>query len=289
LVQLYDIKAIFEEIELSTTPIKTLNVFEFINYKKFLKEILKQNKTYRGLSKKLSEAAGCQPSYFSQVLNTKIQLVPDQGYGITHFLQFSADEKSYFMLLLEYERASTLGFKNHILTQLKSLQESYNKISKLLDRKKNQDNDFIPTYYSSWIYAYLHVLSSIPQFQKIENISAHLSMNKEQVLAYLIELEKANLITKENGLWKHSGQEWHLDRESPFINLHHFNWRSAAMADANNRQNNSTHFSGVYSISKSDYIMLHSKVNTFLKELNSFCSSSGTEEIVVFCLDLFSK
>jgi len=268
---------------------KITTVFGYISYKKFLRAYLQENRNIRGLSKKIAESAKCQPSYFSQALNTKIQLTIDQAYGITRFLNFSDTEKNYFLMMVEYERAVTKELAEYFLDKIKEVQKANQDIGTRLNKAQAKNIDFLATYYSNWIYIYIHILTSIPVYQKIEAIASKLNFSKELTLNFLLQLEKANLVIKEGDRWQHSGQQWHLEKDSVFIGLHHLNWRNQAVANSQLKSIDALHFSGLYTISKGDMSLLKEKILNYIKEINDTCLKSGSEEVVIFCCDLFTK
>ena len=85
------------------------SVYEFIDYKLFLKKCIAQSEQ-RGFTTRLAEAAGCQRSYFSTVLSGNIHLLPEHLFGICEFLKLSNDESEYLFLVLDYIRVGSIYF-----------------------------------------------------------------------------------------------------------------------------------------------------------------------------------
>lgn len=272
--------------------IKYLNIFDFVDYKKFLAAIFKHNSNIRGLYKLMANASNCQPSYLSQVMRkgSKIQLTPDQAMGVSQFLLLAPKERDFFLLLVDYERASSQDLKKLLLSKIKSIQKNSLDIGNILERPKLEDQEALVKFYSSWIYSYIHILTSIPEFQSTDSISKKINLPIETTLRLLSDLENMQLVTRDNAAWKHSGKQLHIDAKSTLVGNHHNNWRQQALLDAQlNNSLETVHFSGVYSISKSDYSKIKSQLLECLKNINDSALSSGTEEVIVFCCDLFPK
>ncbi|NUM56980.1 MAG: DUF4423 domain-containing protein [Bdellovibrionaceae bacterium] len=272
--------------------IKSVNIFDFVDYKRFLASLIGVNGRRRGLYKELAMAANCQPSYLSQVMRkgSKIQLTPDQTLGIAQMLLLSPKERDYFLYLVDYERASSKELKGLLSEKIKSMQKSSLDIGNILDRPKSENQESLVKFYSSWLFSYIHILTSIPEFQSTESISQKINLPGEATLNILSELENMGLVKREKGLWLHSGRHLHVDAESTLVGNHHNNWRQQAMLDTQLKNSiESVHFSGVYSVSKSDFSKIKTLVLESLKNLNALAISSGTEEVVVFCCDLFKK
>lgn len=275
----------------SRLNIKKPNVFQYEDYKKFLTSILKENRHLRGLQKVLSDAANCQASYLSQVLKkgSKVQLTPDQAFGISNNIFLNSKERDYFLLLVDYQRASSSAYKNSILSKINILKKTSGEIAQILSRPKVESHEDLAVFYSSWIYAYVHIAISIKEYQNVENLSRKMNFSIEKTLQILSKLESMGLAIFESGLWKHSGRQLHLPAESAYICNHHNNWRQQALLDVQEQRNSeSIHFSGIYSISKADYQRLQNLITEELKNINKIALNSGTEELIVFCCDFFS-
>lgn len=264
-------------------------LFHYIDYKKFLSSLLNKNKTQRGLAKKIAEAANCQPSYLSQSLHTKVQLTQDQAHGISRFLKMDPEEREYFLTLVDYARSGSADHKDYLKQKITLIQEEQNNLNKKLKRPVPKDVESLSQYYSVWLYSYVHILTSIPEYQTLESISKKILLTQDSTFQILSFLEKINLVHREGPLWKHSGNEFHLDTKSSLVTYHHNNWRSEAVKDAQNKNTNHVHYTGVYSISKKDYPQLKDLVVETVKKFSDCASKSGTEEVVIFCCDLFYK
>lgn len=267
-----------------------LNVFNFKDYKTYLKRFFEENKKQRGLSKRMAEAANCQPSYLSQVLSTKAQLTMDQALGAAIFLNFNSAEQDYFLLLVNYERAVTKELQQALKNKITKIQEEQSDIGKKLSRTPPVNSEAMVKYFSSWLYSYIHLLTSIEAYQTLEAIAQKVFLPKEETLNYLQELENLNLVHKDGMRWIHTGKEIHIDSKSSLITYHHQNWRSQSMINAQKGMDvDSIHFSGVYSISKKDFAPIKEKITSLLKEVNQAATQSGSEEIAIFCCDYFRK
>ncbi|MBN8536903.1 MAG: TIGR02147 family protein [Deltaproteobacteria bacterium] len=272
--------------------IKTINIFSFIEYKKFLTAVFKLNNKIRGMYKMMAAAANCQASYISQVMRrgSKVQLTPEQAFGVSQFFLLSPKERDYFLLLVDLERAAPGPLKKLLTEKVKSIQSNALEIGNILERPMIENKEELVRFFSTWMYSYIHILTSIPEYQSTEAISKKVNISVDSVLSILSDLENMNYIQRENGLWKYSGKLGHIDAKSRFIGNHHNNWRQQALLDVQlNPSPESVHFTGVYSISSSDYVKIRSCVLECLKEVNSIALSSGTEEVIIFCCDFFKK
>ena len=88
-------------------------VFQFDDYKKYLTHMEDlANRVQRGFKSGLAKAIGCQNAFVSQVFNTGAHLSLEQGFLVAEHLKLNTEERRHFLLLIEYNRASTKGLKD---------------------------------------------------------------------------------------------------------------------------------------------------------------------------------
>lgn len=266
-----------------------LSLYNYKDYKKYLRDTISSTLNSRGLMKKWAESANCHPSYLTQALKTHVQLTQDHAVGIAESLNLSEFERDYFLLLVDHARSGTPALRKIIDKKLQEIKSKQEKVSERLRREKAQDEENLALYYSSWHYAFIHILVSIPEFQTVEKIADRIHLKKDSVMSYLRALERMGLVLNQQSLWKHSGRQLHVPEDSQLVHLHHNNWRQQAVLDSQTKAPDSVHFSGVYSISKTDFDQIKNVVLKALESINAKASESGTEEVIIFCCDLFRQ
>ena len=60
------------------------NVFEFLDYRKFLTAVIEKQSRTKGFRALLASGAGCQRTYLSMALHGKVHLTPEHALGIAH-------------------------------------------------------------------------------------------------------------------------------------------------------------------------------------------------------------
>src|SRR4051812_24339907 len=61
----------------------------------------------RGGRAELARFLGCQASFVSQVLTRRAHLSREQSIKVADYLDLAGDERRFFMLLVDYQRAGT--------------------------------------------------------------------------------------------------------------------------------------------------------------------------------------
>lgn len=266
------------------------NIYKFKSYKELLKAYIASS-PLRGVQTKLAQAAGCQTAYLSKVLQrgSKVQLTPDHIFGICEYMQLSSDETKYMHLLLEKERASQVRYKKKLEAEISETQEQILRLKKQLDNKTISTNTIVhEIYYSHWLYSALHIAVSIPSLQSISALSKYLGVSKKKINRCLEWLESQGFVqSKSSGVWVWKKGNIHLADDSPFIPVHHSNWRVRALQDFNQENQSSLHYSVVQSISRKDYEQLKFMMVEWIKMFQKVSSPSDPEELVNFNLDFY--
>jgi uncharacterized protein (TIGR02147 family) len=262
-------------------------VFQFNDYKSLLKSVLNSPESKRGLSRELSQAAQCQPSYFSSVINGHTHLTPDHAYGITRFFVLNEDETSYFLLLVDHARSGSPTLKARISAQLKSLKTEQENLAKRLKRPALSTDTENSVYYSTWAWSAIHILVSIPEFQDPKKIASKLKLTESYVIQVLDELERINLVKSSGKKWTYHSGSLHVPKHSPFVTTHHNNWRQQAVAHAQVFPDDGVHYTNVTSVSALAFEKLKTLVLNFIDESTRIAGPSEPEELVAITVDFF--
>jgi uncharacterized protein (TIGR02147 family) len=264
-------------------------VFLYSDYKKLLNEHAKAPEVKRGYLKELAEASGCQRSYFSSVLHTHNHLTPDQAFALTTYWNLSNTETEYFLVLVDLARAGGRPLRERLLGRLQQLRTEQEDLSKRLERpsiEATNEGEF--TYYSSWIFSAVHILTSIPQFQTAKAIAAKLNIPEDQANMVLSFLKKMNLVEEvSSSQWKHSSASRHVGRGSPLVSLHHNNWRQRAVLAAQLNSDQGVHFTSITAMTTSAFEQIKMRFLENIEHCNRIAGPSECERLVCFEMDLF--
>ena len=265
-----------------------INIFNYLNYKDYLKAVLKDTKPARGALAKMARGAPCQPSYLSQVLNGKPHLSFDQAYNIGEHIGLTSLESEFFLELLQFSKVASPRLRDRVRSKIEHLKSESQQVSKRLSRVEGLAAEEQAFYYSSWIPTAIHVCTDIPLLQTIDSLSHYLQLPRTVVEKTLLKLAEMGLVTREeNGKWKHSGKQSHVERHSPYFLLHHQNWQQQALSAILEPSQSGLHFSGIYAISESDFERLKEFLLSQLADLNKNASASTSERLVCFNCDWF--
>lgn len=262
-------------------------IYSYDDYKIYLKDKIKENKHVRGYKTSLARAAQCQQSFLSHVLHSEVHITPDHAYGLSQFWNFTSLEKEYFLLIVNLGRVVSPSYKKYLLERRNEIRAQQADITKRMKSKSIDSTETQSIYYSSWLWAALHFMVTIPKYQNAKAMAERLHVPLATVNEHLIKLKELGIIYEESGNWKTSHLEIHLPKNSYMTSMNHSHWRNKAILDCQNASSEGLHYSALYTLSRKDYEVLRTH---FLKQIEDYAKivrKSPEEEIVVFTTDLF--
>jgi plasmid maintenance system antidote protein VapI len=260
-------------------------IFRFDTYKAVMIHLLRR-KGVRGALSRAAESLNCQRSLLTRVMNSKLQLTPDQAFNLAKHWRLSASEREYFQILVELERASEPSYKESLMSKARDLRKQHESLGERAQRPAPA-GVHEAMYFSAWHWSAIHFLTSAPNYQTVATISDQLGLSRAVVLECLTRLKEWGFVRESAGKWEYVGGEFHLPKDSPFVVLHHQNWRIRAIMDAQHPQNENIHYTNVQTVSRGDLALLKERLLAFIGECHDLMTPSVPEEAVVLTFDLF--
>ena len=263
-------------------------LFKYLDYKQFLKQQIHDNSQIKAYRTLLAKAAGCQRSYLSQVLGGKADLTLDHAAGLTQFWKFDRDEVSYFLELVSLARAVTPKLKKIVEYRIQHMRQNREDFAQRFAKPSLAGSDGETSYYSNGHFAALHVLTSVPQFQRDKILAAHLGLPLSLAQHYLKELQQIGLVESVGaGSWKVSSKSIHVPKNSIHSWIHHSNWRHQAIRDAQIPNSKGVHYTALHGLSLIDMNRIREKIMEFIDETRKIVEPSPEEVGVCLGIDFF--
>lgn len=266
-----------------------INLFEYLSYRKYLKDRLEALGPRSGLKRKAATFLNVHTTFISQVVLGKADLSLDQCELINQFLKHSAEESEFFLELQIYERATERGLKKRYEQKIKEKQASRSQIKRSLSSAKvselsEKDHD---RFYSSYIYGLIHVLVSIPQYRTKEKLIEVLGLPSKTIIEAIDFLLQIGVIKKEGSQLIHGPQHVHLNKNSKNIWRHHANWRMATLQKYEFGEPSDLHYSLAFSCSEQDAHAIRELILSQLEAINKKITTSKEEKAYIYCFDFF--
>jgi uncharacterized protein (TIGR02147 family) len=263
-----------------------MNVFNYDDYKSYLRAAIKESPE-RGYLTKLAAAAGCQKSYFTQVLHHHVHFTPEHATSLCRFWNFDDNEEDYFIELVNYARAGTQLLRHRIQKRLTQIKDEKLTLAKRFKASDITDEESRAFYYSSWLISAIHMAITIPDLQTVKSLSRHFRSEENEISKILEQLYKFGLAAKKGSAWVTTNKMIHLPRNSVFTSMNHLNWRNQALIDSQQHKKDSIHYTSITSLSKSDFYEIQQLVLKFIDQKRKIITPSKEEVLGCFTCDWF--
>ncbi len=267
---------------------KDQNVFDFNDYKSYLEAKAGRSGTRKGIKAAMAKALNCQPTYISQIIHNKAHLSLEQADELNHFFGHSQDESFFFMLLVQKDRSGTKKLKEFFQKQIDAATERRLNLSKRLGSKTVLSEIHQSTYYSSWIYAALHIAVTIPELRTREALSQYFKLPIKRITEALDFLVLIELVEHTSQGYQATNSQIRLGNDSKNIIKHHTNWRLQAAESLDREEVTDLHYSGVVSLSQKDVLKIKNILLEAVRESQSVIKESKEEEIFAIGMDFFT-
>lgn len=237
-----------------------------------------------GTKGKIAEFLGVSSSLVSQILKGEKTLTPDQTSDLSDFLGLNEIESDYLHLLVEMDRAGSHRYREKIQRKITHLKEQSRRVGKRVPRNKELSDEQRAIYYSSWIYTGIRNLTAIPNLDNINAISEYLHIEPGVVNRVIRFLVENGLCREEKGKISHGPASTHVDRDSPFVNKHHQNWRLRAIQHMERGRKEDIFFTSPMSLSREASEEIRRQIPNFIQSIMKISAPSPSE--VAACLNM---
>lgn len=264
------------------------SLFDFSDYKAFLRFKVGEKSARRGQKAALAEAAGCQATYISQVLNGPAQLSPEQALAVNEHFGHSKEEAHFFLLLLQRDRAGTTKLKQYYTEQIQEVLDRRLILSKRHGGQNKLSEEHRALFYSSWHYLAIYVALAIPGAQTKEALRSFFQLPMKKI-AEVVEFLVESGLARQEGEHFIAEPGWiRLESGSPLMLKHHSNWRTQALLALDRDELLNLHYSAVMSLSRSDIRELKNRMLDHIKDYVATARESKEEEVYALTMDFFS-
>lgn len=267
---------------------KELSLYDFKDYKAYLRSRVGGKSARRGLKSALAKALSCQPTYISQVLNGPADFSLEQASDLNVYFGHSDEESHFFLLLVQKDRAGKPSLRKYFESQIQQVLDHRLNLTRRLGRQNTLSEEQKSVFYGSWHYLAIYLALTVPELRKRETLAQHFQLplkKVNEVLEFLVQC----------GLAQQSGEKFmsesgliRIGNDSPHIIRHHTNWRTQALESLDREDVNDLHYSAVYSLSLADARRLKNQMLDHIKEYLSVVRESPEEEVYVLGLDFFN-
>lgn len=264
------------------------SIFTYNDYRKYINSYLRSMpKKGFGQSRRLAGYLNVHTTLVSQVLKGLKDFTFEQAAMVAEFLALNDLESEYFILLVQYSRAGNESLRKILQRQILGLQKKSSDLSNRLSSERTLTEEERAVFYSDWSYAAVRQLTAIKDLQNIDAISSYLKLSRKKTRDVLEFLVKTNLCHEENGKFKIAVKSTHLSSESPWVRVHHINWRQRAIEAMSESEAKHLHYTCPLTLAKSDAIKVREQIIRLLESVDKIIEPSNSEELHCLNIDWF--
>lgn len=265
-----------------------MNLFETTDFRAFtLSRFESRPKKGHGQLKKLAAFLRVHTTYVSQVFKGDKSLSAEQGIGVAEFLELTDLETKYFIKLIQLEKAGTEKLKALIIAEISALKKETQRVSNRLAVTKVLPDEQKAIFYSAWYYSAVRLLIGIDGYQDADEIARHFNLPRKLISEVIKFLVDSGLLLREGSLLKIGPKKTHLEPESPFVRLHHLNWRNRALLNLDQVDNEKLHYSSPMTLGIKDVPIVRNRLVKLIEDVGGILDPSPNEELMCLNIDWF--
>ena len=264
------------------------NLFEYTDYRAYLIDALPTHGDARGARTKLALELGVQKGFISSILHGNAELSLEQAYRTSLFLSHTEEERDFYLLLVQKDRAGSKDLQAHFEKKIKTISNKRREIKERIQVKASLSESDQLTYYSSWHYTAIHMCLRVPNTQSLHSIANYLNLPARRVSEVLEFFVKTGMAEQKGETFLVGPTRIHLASDSPLVSKHHTNWRMQAISALDRKNKNDLHYSAIYSISPSAAEKIREKLLNLIQELEPVIRDAKDEGVYTLCFDLFN-
>lgn len=197
-------------------------------------------------------------------------------------------ESDYLHLLVDLDRAGNHKYQEKLKRKIEDLQKQSRNIAKRVPHHIELNDEQKAIYYSSWLFAGIRNLTAIPNCNNVDEISKYLKI-ETSVAVRIIRFLLDNGLCKndDNGHFTYGPSAIHINKDSPFVNKHHQNWRLQAIQHMENKNDDDLFFTSPMSLSHTAIDEIRKMLPTFIQNVIKISSNSTSELVACLNIDWF--
>lgn len=264
------------------------DLYKSLNYREFLRKAFPGKGEKRGRRSHLAKELGCQTSFVSLVLTERAHFNEDMIFATARFLELETNETEYLLLIFRHERAGTQTLRSYYQEKIKVIRSERKEVgSRVFTKGGKLPLEIQAQYYSSWIYAAIHILTMNPKRRTIPTIASTLGISERQAESAVQFLVQWQMLKKTSHGFEPGTHRVHLESASPFIVQHHRNWMLEAARRTGERRAEDFNYSGAMSLSKTDVAHVREMLLKTVGEIEREITPSPDEEMIGLVMSCF--
>ena len=262
-----------------------MNIFEYSNYKKFVRSWVKtQPRAGYGQYKRLAEALSTSSVNISQIFKGDRDLTDEQALEVAECIGLLDSETQFFLLLVRHQKASTHKLKQHLRSELEKAKESSKDLAARVDNEIELTENDKAIFYSSWEYSAIRLAFDISSIKTVTDVCRRTGVEFERAKAIVEFLLSKGLLKQLPGGIELGPKIVFLEKDSPLILARQRAWRVKAFQEMEGAHRENFFYTCPYVASKKTLDSIRGKLLKLVEETLEDVKPSESEEL--FCMNI---
>lgn len=266
-----------------------MSIFEFDDFRSYLRARNAQLPSNgRGEFRRMALHTKIHTTMISQIMRGDKNLSLEHAASLSQYLGFSSEETSYFLLLVQKDRAGTQELTKLLEEHIKERQANFRKLEKKLSPERKELNDAARgIFYSSWYYSAIRLMTAIPKFQNVGSMAQALGLSVSKVQEVVTFLKTHGLVIEEKSKLKIGPRRTHVSSHSSLASRHRVNWRLQAIKQMDHMKENDLSFTMPMGLAKDDIPKVTKVLHDAIQKIEKILEDSRPDTIAFVNLDCF--
>lgn len=262
-----------------------ISVFNYLDYRKFLiDQVQAMPKSGYGQSRQLAKFLNVHSTLVSQVIKGKKSFTLEQAAATCEFFALTEMETDYFLLLVQADRAGSVALRKNISRQIDKLRTQSKELVNRLSAKRKLSEEDRAIFYSDWAFSAVRQLVAIKGYQTVDDIAGYFGFSRRRTKEIIDFLLRGQLCIDDKGALRVGPATTHVESSSPWVRLHHMNWREKSIDSLNRDGHAKLHYTAPMTLSKKDAEAVREMIAKLLESVDSVVEPSPSEGL--FCLNI---
>lgn len=266
-----------------------MSIFNSLDSRAWIRERLKTfPQGGRGQLTAIARHLKVHNAWLSAILCGDRHFTPEQALELARFFGLPPLESKYLLLLINYERSTTIPLREHYKSELEQLKKNSLKISQRFPTERKLSEQEKSVFYSSWLFSAAHLFASTKKKGVSgTDLSRKFHIPLDRALQILAFLASHGFCEEIDGFFHHRPQSTFVEKGSPHLIRHHINCRMRAIQKSEALAENELMFSSLISLSKQDFQTIRERLAAMIGEVSQTVKKSPAEEVALLSLDFF--
>lgn len=265
-----------------------MSIFDFDSYLDFLTAKLKSlPKRGHGQATAIALHLEVHTSLVSQIFGGHKVPTEEQACALGEYFGFSELESDYFLELVRLARSGSTGLRKKTERRLEGLKKQSTKLKNRVHSEGALSDADTAIFYSQWYFSGTRLATALPKVDNREALSKKMGLPIAVVDSTLQFLLSNGLCVNNNGKIQYGPRSTHVGADSPFVNMHHTNWRMKGMGEIASARDENLFFTSPMILSDADYRFLRSEIVSTVERLTKVADASPSETFCCLNVDFF--